>query len=226
MALETAFYISDLNVSNPLSTDTVSQADDHLRLIKSVLKSTFPNINSPVTATPAQLNSAVPAGFIGMWSGSIVSIPGGWSLCDGTNGTPNLLNRFIVAAGDTYAPGATGGSLVSAAAGGHTHTEVSAGSHSHSGTSGSTVLSINQIPAHSHLYNMSTGDATELGTGATGTSGFDAYTSTATASIGGGLGHEHTIGVDGVHSHTINPVADHTHSVTPPYYALAYIMKL
>ena len=226
MALESAFYISDLNVSNPLSTDTVSQADDHLRLIKSVLKATFPNINAPVTATPAQLNSAVPTGFIGMWSGPLATIPGGWSLCDGTNGTPNLLNRFIVAAGDTYAPGATGGSLVSTAAGGHTHTEVSAGSHSHSGATGSTALSESQIPAHSHLYNMSTGAATELGTGFTGTSGFNSYTSTTTTNTGSSLGHTHTIGVDGVHSHVINAVADHTHSVTPPYYALAYIMKV
>lgn len=226
MALESAFYITDLNVSNPLSTDTVSQADDHLRLIKSVLKATFPNLNAPVTATPSQLNSPIPAGFIGMWSGSLATIPGGWSLCDGTNGTPNLLNRFIVAAGDTYAPGATGGSLASAAAGGHTHTEASAGAHSHAGVTGSTVLTVDQIPAHTHTYSLSGGAAEELGTGFTGTSGYNTLTSTASGSTGGGLGHTHTLSIDGVHTHTINAVADHTHTVTPPYYALAYIMKL
>lgn len=52
-----------------------------------------------------------PAGMIVMWSGSIASIPGGWALCDGTNGTPDLRNRFLVGAGDTYGVGATGGAL-------------------------------------------------------------------------------------------------------------------
>lgn len=56
MALESATHISDLVVSNPAATDQVSQADDHLRLIKTVLKTTFPNANSPITATPADLN--------------------------------------------------------------------------------------------------------------------------------------------------------------------------
>ena len=42
--------------------------------------------------------SLVPMGAIIMWSGSFESIPQGWKLCDGTNGTPDLRNRFIVAA--------------------------------------------------------------------------------------------------------------------------------
>jgi hypothetical protein len=226
MALETAFYIADLNTANPLSTDTVSQADDHLRLIKSVLKATFPNLNAPVTATPFQLNNAIPVGVITMWSGSIATIPTGWAICNGTNGTPNLINRFVVAAGGTYAPGATGGSLVSGAGGGHFHTELSAGSHSHSGNTGSTVLTIDQIPAHTHSYSLADGEAEELGTGTPTTSGFDSLTTTTTGSTGGGLGHEHTIDTDGVHTHSINAVGDHTHAVAPPYYALAYIMKV
>ena len=45
-----------------------------------------------------------------MWSGSIGTIPTGWALCDGANGTPNLQNRFIVGAGSGYAVAATGGS--------------------------------------------------------------------------------------------------------------------
>ena len=44
MALESGTFIDSLNASNPTSTDAVSQADDHLRLIKSTIKSTFPNI--------------------------------------------------------------------------------------------------------------------------------------------------------------------------------------
>lgn len=56
MALETGSYISDLNTSNPQSTDSVSQADDHIRLIKSAVKTTFPNITGAVTKTHSQIN--------------------------------------------------------------------------------------------------------------------------------------------------------------------------
>ena len=56
MALETGTYISDLVTTNPPNTDGVSQADDHLRLIKSTVKATFPNITGAVTATHTQLN--------------------------------------------------------------------------------------------------------------------------------------------------------------------------
>jgi len=53
--------------------------------------------------------AGVPTGLISMWSGSVAAIPGGWQLCDGTNGTPDLRDRFIVGAGSSYAPGNTGG---------------------------------------------------------------------------------------------------------------------
>lgn len=49
------------------------------------------------------------AGVIVAWSGSIDSIPVGWALCDGTQGTPDLTDRFIMGAGDTYDPNDTGG---------------------------------------------------------------------------------------------------------------------
>lgn len=43
-------------------------------------------------------------GIICMWSGNFSDIPDGWAICDGTNGTPNLGNRFIVNAGPVYYP--------------------------------------------------------------------------------------------------------------------------
>jgi len=74
-----------------------------------------------IATTAFVLANGVPSGGIVLWSGSIASIPSGWLLCDGTNGTPNLRDRFVVGAGSTYAVNATGGSanatLVS-----HTHT--------------------------------------------------------------------------------------------------------
>ena len=57
MPLETATYISDLVVTNPANSDGLNQADDHMRLIKSVIKTTFPSVTGAVTATHTQLNT-------------------------------------------------------------------------------------------------------------------------------------------------------------------------
>lgn len=51
----------------------------------------------------------VPLGGIIQWSGAIVDIPVGWQLCDGTNGTPDLRNKFVPGAGDAYAVDEAGG---------------------------------------------------------------------------------------------------------------------
>lgn len=58
--------------------------------------------------TPSWVRSFGP-GFIAMWYGSVANIPKGWALCDGENGTPDLRDRFVAAAGNTYAVGDTGG---------------------------------------------------------------------------------------------------------------------
>ncbi len=68
---------------------------------------------------------AVPSGVIVMWSGTLATIPDGWALCDGTNGTPDLRARFILGASAGQNPGGTGGSSS------HSH---SIGSHYHSCT--------------------------------------------------------------------------------------------
>lgn len=54
--LETGTYISDLVVTNPTSSDLASTADDHMRLIKSTVKTTFPNVSGAVTPTHTELN--------------------------------------------------------------------------------------------------------------------------------------------------------------------------
>lgn len=60
MALETGTFISDLVATNPVASDPLAFADDHLRLIKSTVKATFPNITGAVTVTHTDLNSKVP----------------------------------------------------------------------------------------------------------------------------------------------------------------------
>jgi hypothetical protein len=57
MALETGTYISDLVVTNPTGSDPLAFADDHLRLVKSTIKSTFPNIAGAVTKTHTEINN-------------------------------------------------------------------------------------------------------------------------------------------------------------------------
>lgn len=157
--------------------------------------------------------SGVPSGCILMWSGSIGSIPSGWLLCNGSSGTPDLRNRFVVGAGSTYAVGATGGSanatLVS-----HTHTysgtTTTAGSHSHS------VYD----PGHSHQYESAIGSSgTNMGgplfrqTANTAT----AYTNISLYAAGD---HAHTFS-----GSTSTEGASATNANLPPYYALCYIMK-
>jgi len=71
-------------------------------------------------------------GVIGFWSGSIASIPNGWLLCDGTHGTPDLRNEFVVAAGDTYNPADSAGSV------NHNHNFTS-NSHNHTFRGGSDL---------------------------------------------------------------------------------------
>jgi hypothetical protein len=56
MALETATYINGLVSTNPTSGDNMSQGDDHIRLLKSTLIATFPNVAGAMTATHSELN--------------------------------------------------------------------------------------------------------------------------------------------------------------------------
>lgn len=227
MALESAQYVNQLNASNPLSTDTVSQADDHLRLIKAALVATFPNLNAPVTATASQLNVPIPPGFIGMWSGSIATIPTGWYLCDGTNGTPNLTDRFIVGAGSTYAVGATGG------AASVTLTEAQIPSHSHTitayGSTDSQGYHTHTINDPGHTHSTSSYYQSPYNSGQTGRNdGFQSQWNTAINAAVTGI----SINATGAHTHSVTVTGTSattgsggSHENRPPYYALAYIMK-
>jgi hypothetical protein len=76
----------------------------------------------PVTeGTPAPA-ADLPTGVIVMWSGQLDAIPVGWALCDGSDGTPDLSNRFVLGAGAAEYLGSTGGSRTHKhRAGNHTH---------------------------------------------------------------------------------------------------------
>lgn len=162
-------------------------------------------------ATTAHVKDAIDLYFTGMillWSGSSGTIPTGWAICDGTNGTPDLRDRFVVGAGTSYAVGASGGSV--------NKSTDSQGAHTHGAATGSTALTVDQMPAHTHTsQTQPTGAGASVPYG--GGAGYNTVAA-ATSSTGGGSGHTHTIASDGAHTHTTD--------VRPPYYALCYIMKL
>jgi len=110
----------------------------------------------------------VPVGSILMWNGG--TVPDGWALCDGSNGTPNLIDKFIKASTVT---GTTGGSAdIPVVSHGHTGTSSTTGDHSH--TVSSPTYSGNLSPA--------------------GGSGHTFYDGVKTTSTDGD--HSHTITVD------------------------------
>ena len=206
MGLEVATTIDQLVPTNPLGTDNRSQGDDHVRLIKSALKNTFPNFTGPVNLTSESINGMVSCfpGMIVMWSGTTTSIPTGWKLCNGVgtisngNPVPNLSGRFVFGSttdsGGTYNIGATGGAVASG----------------FNFTSQYTALSVGQLPAHTHTgvgYNRSAGGGGYPGFDGAG----DAYAATPSDPAGSGEGHAHQI---------IGSV-----SILPPFLALAYLIK-
>lgn len=163
----------------------------------------------------------VPSGVIVMWSGATNVIPEGWALCDGTQGTPNLRGRFIVGAGGSYSVGNTGGKASHVLTtnempshthvqNAHTHTQ---NSHNHGGWTATQQLSRNYAGGSGQLDSRSSDNGYGLNT-----------------SRNEGL-HKHVINSDTATNKNTTATNKNTgggaaHENRPPYYALAYIMKL
>ena len=191
------------------------------------LSGTVASFNSRLLSVEGRLTTleeAIASGIIVIWVGLIGNIPAGWRLTDGTNGTPDLRNRFVIAAGSTYAVNAIGGSA------NHTHTIT--------GTTGGTSLTVNQMPAHNHALN----DPGHFHIPVNGIKGVNLYTSGPSGSefTTGSFSNQppnvitttlNTTGIT-IQSQGANEAHSHSMSATtgansnlPPYYALAYIMK-
>ena len=149
----------------------------------------------PIAPLP-WLANAMPQGTIELWSGTIASIPAGWAICDGTQGTPDLIDKFVKGIATTVTePGGVGGqasvTLTSAQIAAHNHTSVAY--------------------THKHTLPASTGDG----------SGGVRYTNDGNQD-------------DQQNTDTRNPPSQNLiatgsnagHDNIPPYYTIAYIMKL
>lgn len=120
------------------------------------------------------------SGMIMLWSGSSASIPSGWVLCDGNNSTPNLTNRFVVGAGNSYAVGATGGSA-DAVIVSHTHTaSVTDPGHTHTYggyaafNAGSAIPAMRSDSGNTYLSTASNTTGISVSNSTTGVSGTNA----------------------------------------------------
>lgn len=212
----TAVRSTDNNASNQLAVPTgggAATAGGSVILTAS---------NAP---TQLPITAKFPVGGVIMWSGSIGTIPAGWGLCDGTLygsvQSPDLRGLFIIGAGGSYAVGATGGA--------HSNT-TAAGSGTV--TVDPHTLTVDELPSHGHPFRVSSQTATTaqsdtdggLMMNADANANQVAYAGTPSSTIGqqiggtgGGQGHSHTA-TAGSHTHTVTS--------TPPYYALAFIIKL
>ena len=155
----------------------------------------------------------IPIGGIIMWSGSDGSVPSNWQLCDGTNGTPNLIDKFIVGRGSAYAADSTGGSADAVIV-----------THNH-GTSDS---------GHEHKYAFASEDGSTIGNNYAG-SGISAVTDQGNISeleqTGAADGDRLAAYTADTETVTTGLTVDNqgvsgTNANLPPYYAIAYIMRI
>ena len=203
------------NISNH-DTDDLSEGSSNLyhttaRVRAAVSATGDLSYNSSNGQFSVSVPSAFVSGMIILWSGSTGNIPTGFVLCNGSNGTPNLTDRFVVGAGSAYGVGATGGtSSVTLST-----SNLPSHNHSFSATTSNVNLS------HNHGYqsaNHPTGSGPEQNQSG---GPEDRTTFNVNKTTGNALGN---------HNHTVSGTTGSTgsgsgHENRPPYYALCYIMK-
>ena len=165
-----------------------------------------------------------------MWSGSSSNIPSGWLLCNGSNGTPDLRDRFIVGAGSSYGVGNIGGeathTLTTAEMPNHNHT-FTGKSHTH--TLNLTGLTCSEAGEHNHTVSVPL-TPSEGSSNSNARKGYQnpSYMSLTTSTSGA---HTHKISGTGSLGTTTatgtisNTGSGSAHENRPPYYALCFIMK-
>ena len=157
-------------------------------------------VSSGSSATPTWGDAFV-TGMIMLWSGSTGSVPSGWALCNGSSGTPDLRDKFVVGAGNTYAVDSTGGSANAVVV-----------SHNHTGSTNTTGNHAHTIPHYLVQAVAGSGDIDRDNE----YQQWKALSGQVTNATG-----------NHAHSFTTSTKGESgTNKNLPPYYALAYIMKL
>ncbi|MBD3340895.1 MAG: hypothetical protein GF353_17435 [Candidatus Lokiarchaeota archaeon] len=149
-----------------------------------------------------QTSSSLPIGSIVMWSDKIDEIPEGWELCDGSNGTPLLLDRFIYGVKEGQVPGEIGGNTL------HEHSYGDIPKHSH------PIVD----PGHKHAIQTWGGTKiTDRDAGNDQAKRKNTWSSVTSETAYTGI----TVNDEGVE----NCETDKAENILPPYYKIAFIMK-
>ena len=222
---------------NRTGTIQLSDLDDNFNALKVFVNTHEIQISSLQQGQADLVNainnfSAIPYGCIVMWSGAVNNIPSGWRLCDGTNSTPDLRDKFVIGArsdsggsatttvtgADTKTGGQKDAALVS-----HTHpvtTSVTVGNHSHT-ISGSFYARDSGMYAESGPFSNG-GAAAETINADTLSSSFKDFENRR-INFNNTNTHTHPVSV----SVGITAAGDTgTNKNLPPYYSLAFIMKV
>jgi hypothetical protein len=188
------------------------ESDPEMRPLKAM-------VSVPYAYRAKNADNMVPRGVIVMWSGSLSQIPNGWVLCDGNNGTPDLRDRFIYGWTDGVNPGGTGGATS------HSHT---VNPHSHS----AQIWAQYYWQAYSwHQFGAQNVNVADPPWG--GHYGVDIYNNADWTqqtlyelSSPGATREEYKdmLGVNGNTGNASPGTSSENH--LPPYYKLAFIMKL
>ena len=181
------------------------------------------------------------SGMIILWSGSTGNIPSGFVLCNGSNSTPDLRDRFVIGAGSSYSVGATGGSanvtLSTNQIPSHAH---SGNAHTHSFNVGNHTHSFSGSGSSSHTHNLVIGTNTSGNTNSvkyvsaqgngrqrrSDWASWYAESATVNLTVSGNTGNAGVSGNTGNGTSNVgNTGGGGAHENRPPYYALCYIMK-
>ncbi len=234
MGIETAATINQLNPAWPLDTDLINEGDNHIRMLKTMLKSQFPGINTNgfnaiILAYETELNylstltsnvqtqldnlntKNVPIGTIIMWSGTFVTIPANYQLADGSNGTPNLSANFIFTTSDLTKTGNTGGT---------NNTSVISHTHDFSHTHADVTTTTDGIHNHSlKESNIAGAGFDSVLTGISNNSPVQARTNYTGD-------HTHIVTVGSTAATTDSEGVSAVGANIPPYIKLAYIQRM
>lgn len=176
-----ATSLAGMTPTSSATADTIMSRDSNGRA-----KVANPSVSTDI-ANKQYVDDIIPTGVIVMWSGTLANIPSGWALCNGSGGTPDLRDRFILGAASGEEPGATGGShnrtLTTTNIPSHTHgftTNAEGTNHTHTFTTGNTSVS------HTHSGTTATESRSHTHSGTTGSNNRT---------------HTHTTSTAGNHSH-------------------------